>query len=575
MKMDCPHCHKTISINFSGYATYCFEAFCVIFSLGLALLVKKVIYHDPKIPAYNTNTFCPECSEPIDLFSDYTHYTKLEAFNFRFRNAILFSYFATVLFVLDFVFLIVGMLNFGNFYSLEILLIFLAVLVSCIITLVIIATKYNKNHNMFSHTGETLGKIARYVSIYKKEILRSYGFVALIILIILTVGLFMVATGITGISIVTVGFCLSICLEAVTIKKEFLFFRLLYDKIIVYPKARTIDSFNKSTKDLEEENKPFIIMTVVLTAFSVLALLFIIICLNLVPHNAGDEPEFVSSIVLISLAGLSYIGGVVYKVNCGSTTYIGALSGCSTLFCLLSLIFVIDATGANDPLAVFTVVFLSVLVLLSVLFFVYTLIPHKIKAIFKQKPKSIKEQVQPVTPPVELETADKLERFFDLKQKGAISDEEYTEIKKQILQKNEEKPKKVTEASKPKSANNYISEINDYINKLSEQCPSIVWHQIKEPIISLLKKDKNETVEYFKSENADIQSWTLSAITNTAANLLSTGRYNIYPGLLNFEGEALFKIYKFTTEQMVKRELVTQEAVDENISVLLDNLNNL
>ena len=126
-----------------------------------------------------------------------------------------------------------------------------------------------------------------------------------------------------------------------------------------------------------------------------------------------------------------------------------------------------------------------------------------------------------------------------------------------------------------KTANKHINEVNNYIDSLCKECPSFAWDKLRTPNIALLKKDKKKTTEFFNSEKSDIRSWTLSAISNVAGDLLETGKYNVYPGILNFEGEELFKIYKFTTGKLVEMGVVTKEAVDRNIEALRSNINHM
>lgn len=87
---------------------------------------------------------------------------------------------------------------------------------------------------------------------------------------------------------------------------------------------------------------------------------------------------------------------------------------------------------------------------------------------------------------------------------------------------------------------------------------------------------KEQILENFKTEKGlTADNFVLYQTVETSFNLLMTGRYCTYRGVLNMEGQELRRLHTYANKEMKKRGYMDPEVADDNIQYLDEELRNL
>jgi hypothetical protein len=88
-------------------------------------------------------------------------------------------------------------------------------------------------------------------------------------------------------------------------------------------------------------------------------------------------------------------------------------------------------------------------------------------------------------------------------------------------------------------------------------------------------KDNHELVNLFNDNPAKIKEWVIATINTFAGDLIETGEYHIYRGVLSNEGRFLYKVYCKTFEELkeIKAPSPTGIIDDDFIKSEIDTIN--
>ncbi len=101
---------------------------------------------------------------------------------------------------------------------------------------------------------------------------------------------------------------------------------------------------------------------------------------------------------------------------------------------------------------------------------------------------------------------------------------------------------------------------------------------IKQIIEKQIKNDTNSIDQIIEESNGGtIEEWIHSQIGNIAGDLLESGNYHVYRGVLNNTGNELFNIFKKSYEILldINAKDIDKEYANIQIAVLKRNINNI
>lgn len=117
-----------------------------------------------------------------------------------------------------------------------------------------------------------------------------------------------------------------------------------------------------------------------------------------------------------------------------------------------------------------------------------------------------------------------------------------------------------------------IRQVTAAFDELEDACPSSVWNSLRQQSLSIFEKDPKHTVEYFSDRSHVPSEWVIISTFNECGDRLESGRYHIYRGELSLEGREYLKVYRSLEDQLLKRNLATQEWLDKTRGVLMSNV---
>ena len=101
------------------------------------------------------------------------------------------------------------------------------------------------------------------------------------------------------------------------------------------------------------------------------------------------------------------------------------------------------------------------------------------------------------------------------------------------------------------------SETLDYFSQLFDS--SFFDRTVRKEIEEIIKRDFDEFTDAFDPIEGKAKEWVTSQISNISGDLLETGRYCVYRGVLSFEGENLWKFYSVSLDELLKLNVLSQE----------------
>ena len=125
-----------------------------------------------------------------------------------------------------------------------------------------------------------------------------------------------------------------------------------------------------------------------------------------------------------------------------------------------------------------------------------------------------------------------------------------------------------------------ISQCHEEVHKIHEAFAAHAKYSDLDWFFDSLDKridnSKEQILENFKLEKGlTADDFVLYQISETSFNLLMTGRYCSYRGVLNMEGQDLRRLHTYANNEMKRRGYLDPEVADDNIQYLDEELKNL
>lgn len=111
------------------------------------------------------------------------------------------------------------------------------------------------------------------------------------------------------------------------------------------------------------------------------------------------------------------------------------------------------------------------------------------------------------------------------------------------------------------------------IAELKRLNPSDCWDIITKPVIESVHKDPDKVNIFFiNNPSVSPMAWTISNLFTECGDQLSTGKYHFYRGELNRTGIELQSLYNFLGDELVKRQIASQDYVDNDKRIIRKNI---
>ena len=107
-------------------------------------------------------------------------------------------------------------------------------------------------------------------------------------------------------------------------------------------------------------------------------------------------------------------------------------------------------------------------------------------------------------------------------------------------------------------------------------------NEIKSKIEQAIDKNYDKFLELFDNKEHSPKEWVIAQISNIAGDLLESGHFMIYRGVLSREGEALWKYYCYAMEELKKMKAmggdgkpISDEYINEQKECLKEAIKNV
>lgn len=117
----------------------------------------------------------------------------------------------------------------------------------------------------------------------------------------------------------------------------------------------------------------------------------------------------------------------------------------------------------------------------------------------------------------------------------------------------------------------------DYFSKLIDE--SFFDRIIRSKIEELIKRNFDKFTDAFDPIEGKAKEWTISQIVNISGDLLESGRYCVYRGVLSSDGENLWKFYSAGLDELLKLDIqaangdkINQEWINNQKRILRKNI---
>ena len=121
-----------------------------------------------------------------------------------------------------------------------------------------------------------------------------------------------------------------------------------------------------------------------------------------------------------------------------------------------------------------------------------------------------------------------------------------------------------------------IKEALGMLEEAEREFSSKDFHLVKGHIEKILRSHPDKFVEIIKRGETPRQ-WIYSTISNIAGDLVESGNYHIYRGVINpmGPGNELLKIYNKAIDKLVEMKVLDKERAEKEKSALQKNINNV
>lgn len=115
---------------------------------------------------------------------------------------------------------------------------------------------------------------------------------------------------------------------------------------------------------------------------------------------------------------------------------------------------------------------------------------------------------------------------------------------------------------------NIVQQIDSAFLEMRNECKASVWDNIQTNAKKLLEKPGTDLVSYFDKYPYTPRIWAFTFSSNLSGDILESGTVCIYRGLLSPTGEEYLKVFTYTTMQLAKEGIVSEETAKENIEAV-------
>ena len=119
----------------------------------------------------------------------------------------------------------------------------------------------------------------------------------------------------------------------------------------------------------------------------------------------------------------------------------------------------------------------------------------------------------------------------------------------------------------------YLTRMRATIYKFAEEkCKSPVWDKLVDEIMAVEEKRIDQVIKLLKEKNIPVEAYIKQIVYNVCSNRAESGRYHIYRGMLNPEGEEYWKITKRILSDLVEDGVFKEEWAHEQLSIIEENI---
>ena len=111
------------------------------------------------------------------------------------------------------------------------------------------------------------------------------------------------------------------------------------------------------------------------------------------------------------------------------------------------------------------------------------------------------------------------------------------------------------------------------LNEVDQALQNHSFNLVRGHIENIIFKHPNDFVDSVNKGKTP-REWIYSSIANISGDLLESGQYHLYRGVINpvGPGSGLRKIFDYSIDELVKIEIITQEKADEEKNALGKNI---
>lgn len=118
----------------------------------------------------------------------------------------------------------------------------------------------------------------------------------------------------------------------------------------------------------------------------------------------------------------------------------------------------------------------------------------------------------------------------------------------------------------------YLMRMGGEMWRLEEKCSSPVWDKIEEKLMSQAEDDIESITETIKDKGGTPEEFIRGMIYNLCSDRVESGKYHIYRGMLNEEGQEYLKITRFILKECVAEGDCPQAWADKQLSIVMSNI---
>jgi len=118
--------------------------------------------------------------------------------------------------------------------------------------------------------------------------------------------------------------------------------------------------------------------------------------------------------------------------------------------------------------------------------------------------------------------------------------------------------------------------VSKLLDEVDETFDNSAFPIVREKIERVISENPPELKNLLKDTNSSYE-WVYSSIANVAGDMLESGQYHMYRGVLNPTGygPTLLELFDVAVDELVKLRAINQDLAQKEKSALRKNLNNV